>query len=209
VCSDPAGISLIADVNADGQLDEIHDRNRNGQATVVFGRAGDRTEVKVGEARSLWQKIRSSLVPDMETRGAFGDFDGDGYLDLALFHSQEDDGDTPRHNLHVHEVHYGPLARDLSGSRTGTVRIKGEGFVYAVRATDENHDRRAELQVFQSVGDGGIAQYVGRQERGGVTLSEDPVDFYGLGDLDDLQSGWRDFGICAYPTDYGPGRLIW
>ncbi|MFH8238030.1 FG-GAP repeat domain-containing protein [Streptomyces sp. NPDC018321] len=124
VCSDTGNTSLTADVDADGRLDEIHDPDRSGRISVLFSRADDRIEVGVGEALGVWQKARGLLTSDLETRGTFGDFDGDGYLDLALFRSQEDIGDSPRSNLLVHEVRYGPLARDLSASRSGTIRVR-------------------------------------------------------------------------------------
>ncbi|MFJ4334244.1 MULTISPECIES: FG-GAP repeat domain-containing protein [unclassified Streptomyces] len=200
VCSDTDNTTLTADVDADGRLDEIHDPGRSGEGSVLFSRADDRVEVGVGEALGVWQKARGLLTSDLEARGTFGDFDGDGYLDLALFRSQEDIGDSPRSNLLVHEVRYGPLARDLSGSRSGTVRAQASFFVAAVRATDEDRDGRAELHVFQSAGDGGYVEYIGRQEDGGVTLSEADTGYYGYGDWDQLQPGWSDFGTCVYTS---------
>jgi hypothetical protein len=189
--------TLRADVDADGQLDEVHDQNGDGTSSVVFQRDDHRTTVSVGDARGFWQKLRGAPEEDMETRGTFGDFDGDGYLDLALFYSQRDEGDTPRDNMVVHEVHYGPLARDLSSDRTGTIRMKHSTFVYGVRATDTNHDGRAELQVFQSGGDGAVSRYIGRQYGGGVSVSHEETDFYGVSDWPELKLGWLDFGACA------------
>ncbi len=200
VCSDTDNTSLTADVDADGRLDEIHDPDRSGQGSVLFSRADDRVEVGVGEALGVWQRARGLLTSDLETRGTFGDFDGDGHLDLALFRSQKDIGDSPRSNLLVHEVRYGPLARDLSGSRSGTIRVQVSFFVAAVRATDEDQDGRAELHVFQSAGDGGYLEYVGRQQDGGLTLSEAGTGYYGRGDWDELQPGWSDFGTCVYTS---------
>nr|WP_206303047.1 VCBS repeat-containing protein [Streptomyces sp. S10(2018)] len=200
VCSDTGNTSLTADVDADGRLDEIHDPDRSGEGSVLFSRADDRVEVGVGEALGVWQKARGLLTSDLETRGTFGDFDGDGHLDLALFRSQEDSGDSPRSNLLVHEVRYGPLARDLSGSRSGTIRVRVSFFVAAVRATDEDRDGRAELHVFQSAGDGGYTEYIGRQKDGGLTLSEAGTGYYGHGDWDELQPGWSDFGTCVYTS---------
>ncbi|MFE1585333.1 hypothetical protein ACFW6Q_06510 [Streptomyces sp. NPDC058737] len=200
VCSDTDNSSLTADVDADGRLDAIHDPDRSGQGSVLFSRAGDRVEVGVGEALGVWQKVRGLMTSDLETRGTFGDFDGDGYLDLALFRSQQDIGDSPRSNLLVHEVRYGPLARDLSGSRSGTIRVQVSFFVAAVRATDQDQDGRAELHVFQSAGDGGYVEYVGRQQDGGLTLSAADTGYYERGDWDDLQPGWSDFGTCVYTS---------
>ncbi|MFJ6917290.1 FG-GAP repeat domain-containing protein [Streptomyces sp. NPDC101133] len=200
VCSDTDNTSLTADVDADGRLDEIHDPDRSGEGSVLFSRADERVEVGVGEALGVWQKARGLLTSDLETRGTFGDFDGDGYLDVALFRSQKDIGDSPRSNLLVHEVRYGPLARDLSGSRSGTIRVQVSFFVAAVRATDEDQDGRAELHVFQSAGDGAYREYVGRQQDGGLTLSGADTGYYGRGDWDELQPGWSDFGTCVYTS---------
>ncbi|MDI6520337.1 hypothetical protein QMA61_29605 [Streptomyces coelicoflavus] len=200
VCSDADGTTLTADIDADGYLDEVRDPGRSGDATVVFSKATTASEVSVGEGRTRWQKAWSALFPDMETRGAFGDFDDDGYVDVALFHSQEDEGDHNRDNVTVHEVRHGPLARDLSGGRTTDIRMRGGGFVYAARATDENGDGRAELHVFQSSGDGAVQQYTGRYEGEGVILSPAEGGFYGRSDVDELELGWQYFGICAYPA---------
>lgn len=189
--------SLRADVDADGQLDEIHDQDRNGTGSVVFHRDGHRTTVGVGDARSFWQKLRGAPLEDMETRGTFGDFDGDGYLDLALFYSQEDEGDTPRHNMVVHEVRYGPLARDLSSDRTGTIRVGVSAMVFAVRATDTDQDGRAELQVVQSGGDGTAYRNVGRQDGDGVSVSSEHTDSDGWSGWSGPKLGWLDFGACA------------
>ncbi|MFJ3363783.1 hypothetical protein [Streptomyces anthocyanicus] len=200
VCSDEDGTTLTADIDADGYLDEVRDPDRSGDATVLFSRATTASEVSVGEGRTRWQRAWSALSPEMETRGAFGDFDGDGYVDVALFHSQEDDGDYTRDNVTVHEVRHGPLARDLSGSRNSDIRMRGGGFVYAARAADENGDGRAELHVFQSSGDGAVQQYTVRYEEDGVLLTSVEGGFRSRGDVDELGLGWRSFGICAYPA---------
>ncbi|MFJ4901675.1 hypothetical protein [Streptomyces sp. NPDC088727] len=200
--------SLRADVDADGQLDEIHDQERDGTGSVVFRSGDHRTTVGVGEARGFWQKLRGAFTEDMETRGTFGDFDGDGYLDLALFYSQEDEGDTPRHNMVAHEVRYGPLARDLSSERTGTIRVGGSAMVFAVRATDTDHDGRAELQVVQSGGDGTAYRYTGRQDGGGVTVSDEETGSDGWSGWSGPEIGWLDFGACqaVSQSGAGPGR---
>ncbi|MEU9095250.1 hypothetical protein [Streptomyces sp. NPDC048428] len=188
--------SLRADVDADGQLDEIHDQRRDGTSSVVFHRGHIRTTVGVGEARGLWQRLQGAPKEDMATRGTFGDFDGDGYLDLALFYSQRDAGDTTQDNMVVHEVHYGPLARDLSSDQTATIRIGGSAFVYAVRATDTDRDGRAELQVVQSGGDGTASRYIGRQDRGGVSVSDEETGSDGWSGWSGPKISWLDFGAC-------------
>ncbi|MFJ8754786.1 hypothetical protein ACIREO_36575 [Streptomyces sp. NPDC102441] len=189
--------TLRADVDADGRLDEIRDPGRDGSSSVVVRGDDHRVTVGVGDARGFWQKLRGAPKEDMETRGTFGDFDGDGYLDLALFYSQDDAGDSPRDNMVVHEVRYGPLASDLSSDRTGTIRMPSPAFVGGVRATDTDHDGRAELQVFQSTGDGVIARHAGRQHKGGISVSGEEPDSYGNGDWSGFERGWPDFGACG------------
>ncbi|MEU9473711.1 hypothetical protein AB0D78_45700 [Streptomyces avermitilis] len=186
------GFTLRADVDADGHLDEIDE----GTSSVVFHRDAHRTAVRVDDARGFWQKLRGASKEDMETRGAFGDFDGDGYLDLAIFYSQRDEGDSPRDNMVVHEVHYGPLARDLSSDRIGTIRIGSSSFVYEARAIDTNHDGRAELEVFQSGGDGSVSRHLGRQDRGGVYVSREETDVYGVSDWPYREPGPLGYGAC-------------
>lgn len=189
--------TLRADVDADGQLDEIRYRGDEGAGSVVFRRDDDRTTVSVGEARGFWKKLRGALKEDMATRGTFGDFDGDGYLDLALFYSQDDVGDNPRDNMLVHEVRYGPLARDLSSDRTGTIRMGSPTFVFGAWVTDTDHDGRAELQVVQSGGDGTAARHTGRQQGGGISVSDEEADFYAGADWPEAELGRADFRACA------------
>ncbi|MEU8706054.1 hypothetical protein [Streptomyces sp. NPDC048565] len=208
ICAVDSG-TLRADVDADGRLDEILDPDRDGTGSVVFRSGDDRTTVGVDTARGFWQKLRGMPRADMKTRGTFGDFDGDGYLDLALFYSQEDEGDSLRENMVAHEVHYGPLARDLSSDRTGTIRMPNSAFVSGVRATDADHDGRAELQVLQSTGDGVVVRRVGRQHDGGVSVSREESDSYGNGDWHGFKSGWLDFGTgegaCERAGSFIPG----
>ncbi|MFE9819545.1 hypothetical protein [Streptomyces sp. NPDC005773] len=186
--------TLRADVDADGQLDEIRDQNRNASGSVVLRRDGHRTTVGVGDARGFWKRLRGALKEDMVTRGAFGDFDGDGYLDLALFHSQRDVGDSTRDGMLVHEVRYGPLARDLGSDRTGTIRTGSQAFVSGVWVTDTDRDGRSELQVLQSGGDGMIARHVGRQDDGGISVGGE--EFRGP-DRPETELGRLAFPACA------------
>lgn len=185
--------TVRADVDADGQLDEIRYRDGEGAASVVFRRGDDRTSVSVGEARGFWKKLRGVWKEDMATRGALGDFDGDGYLDLALFYSQEDMGDSPRDNMLVHEVHYGPLARDLSSDRTGAIRMGSPAYVFGAWVTDTDHDGRAELQVIQSDGDGMASSHVGRQYSGGISVSEERSASYAGAEWPDAELRRADF----------------
>lgn len=187
---------LRADVDADGHLDEVLDQQRDGTGSVVFRRGDHRAPVGVGDARGWWQKLRGALKEDMETRGTFGDFDGDGYLDLALFYSQDDKGDSPRFGMVAHEVRYGPLARDLSSARTGTIRMPSATFVRELRAGDTDHDGRAELQILQSTGDGQASHHIGRQDGDGISVKAEETD-QRQGDWPPpLDLGWLDFDGC-------------
>ncbi|GHJ18391.1 hypothetical protein [Streptomyces albus] len=99
LCAGADNVSLIADVDGDGQRDEVRDPRRNGTITVVFRDGDERSEVGLDKARGFWEKLRDAVREDMATRGTVGDFDGDGYVDLALFHSQRDTGDNPSDNM--------------------------------------------------------------------------------------------------------------
>lgn len=191
------GTTLRADVDADGQWDEIHYQDDEGAGSVVFRSGDDRISVGVGEARGFWKKLRGALKEDMVTRGAFGDFDGDGYLDLALFYSRRDAGDNPQDNMLVHEVHYGPLARDLGSHRTGAIRMGSPAFVHGAWVTDTDHDGRAELQVLQSGGDGTAARHSGRQQGGGISVSDGEADFYAGADWPEAELGRVGLRACA------------
>ncbi|MFF3494672.1 hypothetical protein ACFYWS_25335 [Streptomyces sp. NPDC002795] len=136
--------TLRADVDADGHQDEIYDKTREGDPLVTFG-GGD--TVRVEKARWFWQKFRGVWVDDMETRGTFGDFDGDGYIDLALFYSQHDTGDSPEDNMITHEGADG-------GRPTGAVRgDRGDAGPDPLRPT--GHRRPA--QPGESPGEGARA----------------------------------------------------
>ncbi|MFD0024401.1 hypothetical protein [Streptomyces sp. NPDC058382] len=190
--------TLRADVDADGRLDEIRDLNRDGAGSVAFQRGDHRTAtVGVGAALGFWQKLRGAPKDGMATRGTFGDFDGDGYLDLALFYSQRDSGDSPRDNMLVHEVRHGPLARDLSSDRTATIRMGQSAFVFGVWVTDTDHDGRSELQVLQSAGDGMAARHIGRQSGSGISVSGEEADTYAGSDWPEAELGPLGFPVCA------------
>ncbi|MFF8282775.1 hypothetical protein ACF06W_08585 [Streptomyces albus] len=196
LCAGADNISLIADVDGDGQRDEVRDPRRNGTITVAFRDGDERSEVGLGKARGFWEKLRDAVREDMATRGTVGDFDGDGYVDLALFHSRRDTGDNHSDKMPLHEMRYGPLARDLTGSRTGTIRIARKSVVEQARATDTDRDGRAELQVSQSDGDGVLLGLTGRQAKGGVTMGEGRLH-------EDAEEEWRQ-GEPALWQDFAP-----
>lgn len=192
VCASADGTILHADLDGDGRLDEVRDPEREGTVAVVSDSDDDPWRADLDQVLEWWNSRTSGL----EARGTFGDFDGDGYVDLALFFSEPHLGDDPVDNMPVHEVRYGPLARDLSSDRVGPIRIGWGGFVYGVRATDQDGDGRAELQVFQTAGDGAVNHFTGRQDDGGVTVNEETVDFHDRSSWKATDLGWSDFGTC-------------
>ncbi|MER5439865.1 hypothetical protein [Streptomyces sp. NPDC002790] len=172
----------------------INDPDHDGVSSVVFS-DGDKADV--GDVRGTWAKLRGAILEDMTTRGSVGDFDGDGYVDLAVFYSQDGIGDSPREAMLVHEVHYGPLARDLTSERTGNIRIGSKTFVDGVRASDQDHDGRAELLIVQSMGDGTSEMRTGVQKDGGISVadkvSDEQTDSTTEGSWPHNAHGWRDF----------------
>lgn len=195
VCSESEGTVLHADVDGDGHLDEVRDPDREGVITVEGG--GDAWRTDLHDTLSRLVGIVRVDDPDRETRGTLGDFDGDGHVDLALFWSAPHSGDDPVEDMPIHEVHFGPLSRDLTSERVGPLRIDFKGFVYGIRAGDQNGDGRAELQVFQTAGDGGVDQRVGHYDDGGVTVDNETIDFHDTSSWRRTDLGWDDIETCS------------
>ncbi len=194
VCANSEGTVLHADVNGDGHLDEVRDPDREGVITVEGG--GDSWEADLDDALARLG-YAGSEDPEREARGTLGDFDGDGYVDLALFFAAPHLGDDPVEDMPVHEVHFGPLAQDLTSERVGPLRIDFKGFVYGVRAADPDGDGRAELQVFQTEGDGAVDHHVGHYRDDGVTVDGESVDSHDRSSWQGTERGWGDFEVCS------------
>ncbi|MEU3306077.1 hypothetical protein ACWGSK_03120 [Nocardiopsis sp. NPDC055551] len=194
VCANSEGTVLRADVNGDGHLDEVRDPAREGVITVEGG--GDSWEADLDDALARLG-YAGSEDPKREARGTLGDFDGDGYVDLALFFATPHLGDDPVEDMPVHEVHFGPLAQDLTSERVGPLRIDFKGFVYGARAADPDGDGRAELQVFQTEGDGAVDHHVGHYRDDGVTVDGESVDSHDRSSWQGTERGWGDFEVCS------------
>lgn len=196
VCASADGTILRADVDGDGHVDEIRDPEREGTITVVSEEGDPPWWIGLDHALDR-QELASLTTSELEARGTFGDFDGDGHVDMALFLSEPHSGDDPVDNMPVHEVRYGPLARDLTSERVGPIRIGWGGFVYGVRASDQDGDGRAELEVFQTAGDGGVDHFTGHQDDGGVSVDREVSGFHALSTWRETEPGWSDFGVCS------------
>lgn len=130
---------LRANVDGDGHLDEVRDPDREGVITVEGGGSPWRTDLDDTLARL---GFAGSENPDREARATLGDFDGDDYVDLALFWAGSTLGDDPVGDMPIHEVHFGPLSRDLTGENVGPLRIRHGSFVSEVRTGDQDGDGR-------------------------------------------------------------------
>ncbi|MEU5834354.1 VCBS repeat-containing protein [Streptomyces diacarni] len=167
-CADADGTVLYADIDADGLRDKISDPGREGEhLSVTFGGPRSGSPVTASEARTWYQTLYTSRFDGARTMGTVGDFDGDGYPDLVLLSSLPDQGDIPQESMPIHEVRYGPLARDLRSSRTHKLSMP-PGEVYGMRAGDIDGDGRDELSVWSSSGDGMISPRVAEQNGEGV-----------------------------------------
>ena len=191
VCSESVGTVLRADVDGDGHLDEVRDPNHKGMITVEGG--GDPWQADLHDTLSRLVGIVRVDDPDRETRATLGDFDGDGHVDLALFWSGPTLGDDPVDDMPIHEVHFGPLARDLTSERVGPLRTDYESYVSEVRAGDLDGDGRAELKMIQYAGDGVYEPHIGHYHDGGITVELVPHD----SSLRDSDLGWSDFEPCS------------
>ena len=181
---------LRADVDGDCHLDEVRDPDREGVITVEGGGSPWRTDLDDTLARL---GFAGSENPDREARATLGDFDGDGYVDLTLFWSGPTLGDDPVDDMPIHEVHFGPLSRDLTGENVGPLRIRHGSFVSKVRADDQDGDGRAELRVIRYAGDGVYEHLVGRYHDDGITVARASDD----SNLQDSDPGWGDFETRA------------
>ncbi|GHJ18464.1 hypothetical protein TPA0909_00780 [Streptomyces albus] len=96
LCAGADNVSLIADVDGDGQRDEVRDPRRNGTITVVFRDGDERSEVGLDKgARASGKSCGDAVREDMATRGTVGDFDGDGYVDWRCSQSTGQPATTP------------------------------------------------------------------------------------------------------------------
>ncbi|MZD05254.1 VCBS repeat-containing protein [Streptomyces sp. SID5785] len=179
-CATDGGTVLRADVDGDGRTDTVTDPGRDSSRTTVAFHDGP--TVKPGAVRAP-KGLQSAVT--------FGDFDGDGHLDMAVAAGTPDAVDDPAGDAQkVHEVVWGPLGQDLKGEEVSSIKLAGNLFVYRLRASDTDHDGTAELSVFQTQGDGQVARF--------------PTVFHGR-DADAGRNGDNAYDLPHWPERYKPG----
>ncbi|MCP4809672.1 MAG: hypothetical protein GY913_28390 [Proteobacteria bacterium] len=141
--TDDAFGSVLAtgDFNGDGELDLVaaapDNSNRRGAAWVFYGpRALDWASTD-----TLTQSDASATVEDGDRFGealAVGDFNGDGFDDLAVGSPGEDGGSTDDGVVHVFFGGTSPLAKsvELDQKVLGSSRENGDFFGFALAAGD-------------------------------------------------------------------------
>ncbi|MYQ56787.1 VCBS repeat-containing protein [Streptomyces sp. SID4926] len=189
-CASADGTVLHADIDGDGRADTVTDSGRDShEVRVTFG--GGKTLAP------------NDLAPKGEEIGSastFGDFDGDGHIDMALVAGAQDDSDDPLERTgRVQQIRFGPLHHDLSGEATERIRFREDLFNEGLRASDTNHDKTAELSVFQTGGDGQVNRLPVRMSDRTPTAGEQPLsEGYDKAHwFKRYEPGWADFGTCG------------
>ncbi|MFI5662457.1 FG-GAP repeat domain-containing protein [Streptomyces sp. NPDC051684] len=190
-CAGERGTVLHADVDGDGRADVVTDPGRDSSRTrVAFG--GGKT-VRPG---ALVAPNGSGLA----AASTFADFDGDGHLDMAVAAGRRDTTDDPAASAgRVQEIRFGPLGADLKGASRTRIAFDDDLFVWGLRASDADHDGRADLAVFRTAGDGQVARYdVTFDRRRARTGQQDGDNAYDVPHWPQrYKPGWSDFGTCT------------
>ena len=141
-CLDSEG-RLAADVDADGRLDHVTGFDGAGAGLRIFfgGRSDPRTP------RDLLGERGSE---EDEVMAAVADFDGDGWLDLAIASTGPVRGDDPVPSP-VTELRPGPFSDRGVGQRTVELDLRT---TFGLRVVDYNGDEHPDLASFVYAGDG-------------------------------------------------------
>lgn len=144
-CWDSAG-RLIADVDNDGHLDRITGTEGTGtDLAISFG-----GESGFAEPRTPGDLLGSSRQGDEQVVAAVADFDGDGWLDLAIAATTTSGGDDPT-PPRVAELRLGPFSDRGSGQRTAELDL---GTTSGLRVVDFDDDEHPDLASYYYEGDG-------------------------------------------------------
>jgi hypothetical protein len=137
---------LLADVDGDGLTDRVSDPSHTGaRLTVAFGeKAGYGTPVGI---RKL---VGGSGGDEKDVLGAVADFDGDGWSDLVVVATGQNQGDDAIEPA-VAKLVSGPFSASGGGQRT---RDLGLGETRGIAVADYDHDSLPDLAVFSYSGDG-------------------------------------------------------
>jgi hypothetical protein len=144
-CSDING-RLIADVDNDGHPDRISGTEGIGtDLAIAFGE-----ESGFAEPRTTGVLLGSSREEGEEVMAAVADFDGDGWLDLAIAATAPVGGDDPVPSR-VAELRLGPFSDRGTGQRTDELDL---GTTFGLRVVDFDDDEHPDLASYRYEGDG-------------------------------------------------------
>ncbi|MER5513332.1 VCBS repeat-containing protein [Streptomyces sp. NPDC002763] len=144
-CLTPSG-DLLADIDADGRTDRVSDPSRTGaRLTIAFG-----GKTGYGAPVGVRKLVDGSGSGEKDVLGAVADFDDDGWSDLVVVATGQNQGDDAIEPA-VAKVVSGPFSASGRGQRTrhlDLVETRG------VAVADYDHDARPDLAVFSYSGDG-------------------------------------------------------
>lgn len=214
ICASPDGRTLYADVDGDGVADEVRDSaERDGRTAVTFEEPGG----SQGQARRfVWSIVttaegrkKAHASPEEGFRAAFGDFDHDGRVDMAVTYTALDKSDHPVDSATMREVRWGPLGRDLRGRSRGAIRMSHGYYIDALRAVEGNQrgttfgtgtgtgtdSAPARLLIHQTTGDGAFETYRGHRLGHDLVVPDEPLPRWGR-TFAEQEDGWSDLGAC-------------
>ncbi|XKK39444.1 VCBS repeat-containing protein [Nocardiopsis sp. ARC36] len=176
-CLDPAG-RLIAHVNNDEYPDAVTGTEGIGEELrIAFGE-----ESGFGEPRAPRDLVGFIHRYQDDFYAAVADFDGDGWLDLAIAASEEITGDSPGRSP-VTELRMGPISGWGRGQETHSLL---EVHMRGLRAVDYDGNNRPDLALHGYEGDGSYAVrgYEGDQEEG-LSYRNEHYEMYAPGWAED------------------------
>jgi hypothetical protein len=212
ICASSDGRTLYADVDGDGVVDEVHDsKERDGRTVVTFEGPGN-NQVR----HSVWSLVtteaerkKAHASPEEGFRAAFGDFDDDGRVDMAVTYTARDTSDSPVDSASMHEVRWGPLGRDLKGKSRGSIRMSHGYYIDGLRAVAGNQQppnpASARLLIHQTTGDGVFETYQGQTLGHDLVVPDEPLPRWRQ-EFAEQKDGWTDLGECpASPRSTATG----